>query len=87
METCLSLKSTVPDLAPLLKESADLKNRYDVILVDQLKYPQVNASAAEFLAAWLVSPEAQKAIGAYGSDRYRQALSTPDAGSLGTVTQ
>ena len=70
-----------------LKESADLKNQYNVILINQIKFPQVNASGAEFLAAWLVSPEGQKAIGEYGKAKYGQALFTPDASSLGTLSE
>jgi tungstate transport system substrate-binding protein len=87
MATYLSLKSTLPNLKPLLKESADLKNQYDVILINQALHTQVNAPGAEFLAAYLVSPEGQKAIGAYGKDKYGQALFTPDASSLGTISQ
>jgi tungstate transport system substrate-binding protein len=87
MATYLSLKSTLPNLKPLLKESADLKNQYDVILINQALHTQVNAPGAEFLAAYLVSPEGQKAIGAYGKDKYGQALFTPDASSLGTLSQ
>jgi len=85
--TYLSLKSTLPHLTPLLKEGADLKNQYNVILINQIKFPQVNASGAEFLAALLVSPEGQKAIGEYGKAKYGQALFTPDASSLGTLSQ
>jgi tungstate transport system substrate-binding protein len=87
MATYLSLKSTLPNLKPLLKESADLKNQYDVILINQVLHTQVNAPGAEFLAAYLVSPEGQKAIGDYGKDKYGQALFTPDASSLGTISQ
>lgn len=87
MATYLSLKSTLPNLKPLLKESADLKNQYDVILINQALHTQVNAPGAEFLAAYLVSPEGQKAIGEYGKDNYGQALFTPDASSLGTISQ
>ena len=42
---------------------------------------------AELLAAWLVSPEGQKAIGGYGKDEYGQALFAADASSLRTVSQ
>jgi tungstate transport system substrate-binding protein len=87
MATYLSLKSTLPNLKPLLKESADLKNQYDVILINQALHTQVNASGAEFLAAYLVSPEGQKAIGDYGKDKYGKALFTADASSLGTISQ
>ena len=87
MATYLSLKSTLPNLKPLLKESADLKNQYDVILINQALHTQVNAPGAEFLAAYLVSPEGQKAIGDYGKDKYGQALFTADASSLGTISQ
>jgi tungstate transport system substrate-binding protein len=87
MSTYLSLKSTLPNLVPLLKQSADLKNQYDVILINQAVHTQVNAPAAEFMAAYLVSPEGQKAIGAYGKDKYGVSLFTPDASSTGTISQ
>ena len=58
-----------------------------MILINQALHTQVNAPGAEFLAAYLVSPEGQKAIGDYGKDKYGQALFTADASSLGTISQ
>jgi tungstate transport system substrate-binding protein len=80
--TFLSQADTL-DLVPLSRRSEDLKNVYDVILVDQNKFPAVNAAAAERLAQVLVSAEGQKLIGAYGADKYGEALFNPFAGSLG----
>jgi len=71
------------DLKPLFTASVDLKNVYDVIIVDQNEFPAVNAAAAEQLAQLLVSAEGQKAIGEYGKSRYGKALFSPYAGSTG----
>jgi tungstate transport system substrate-binding protein len=81
LATYLSAKTTL-QLVPLIKQSKDLKNQYDVILLNQAKHNKVNAAAAELLAAYLVSADGQAAIGAYGADKYGQALFFPDAGEI-----
>jgi len=83
LATFLSLKDTL-DLAPLFTGSKDLVNVYSVIIVNQNKFPTVNAAAAEQMAEVLVSPAGQKAIGAYGVDKYGKQLFTPFAGALGS---
>ena len=84
--TYLSMKHDL-QLVPLLKESPDLKNQYDVVIVSQLKHATANAAGAELLAAYLTSPEGQAAIGAYGLDTYGQALFFPDANTLGATAK
>jgi tungstate transport system substrate-binding protein len=71
------------DLEPLFTGSDDLKNVYDVIVVDQNEFATVNAAAAEVLAQWLVSAEGQKAIGGFGVAEHGEPLFNPYAGSLG----
>lgn len=83
LATFLSLKDTL-DLAPLFTGSQDLENVYSVIIVNQDKFPKVNAAAAEQMAQMLVSAAGQKAIGAYGADKYGKQLFTPFAGALGS---
>jgi tungstate transport system substrate-binding protein len=83
LATFLSLRDTL-DLAPLFTGSQDLENVYSVIIVNQNKFPTVNAAAAEQMAQVLVSPAGQKAIGAYGVDKYGKQLFTPYAGALGS---
>jgi tungstate transport system substrate-binding protein len=83
LATFLSLKDTL-DLAPLFTGSQDLENVYSVIIVNQDKFPKVNAAAAEQMAQVLVSATGQKAIGAYGVDKYGKQLFTPFAGALGS---
>ena len=83
LATFLSLQDTL-DLAPLFTGSKDLVNVYSVIIVNQNKFPTVNAAAAEQMAQVLVSPAGQKAIGAYGVDKYGKQLFTPFAGALGS---
>jgi len=83
LATFLALKDTL-DLAPLFTGSQDLENVYSVIIVNQNKFPTVNAAAAERMAQVLVSPAGQEAIGAYGVDKYGKRLFTPFAGALGS---
>jgi len=83
LATFLSLQDTL-DLVPLFTGSQDLVNVYSVIIVNQNKFPTVNAAAAEQMAQVLVSAAGQKAIGAYGVDTYGRQLFTPFAGALGS---
>ena len=72
------------DLEPLYTGSGDLKNVYDVIIVNQNEFPMVNAAGAEQLAQLLVGAEGQKAIAAYGEEEYGEPLFQPFAGGLGS---
>ncbi len=83
LATFLSLQDTL-DLTPLFTGSQDLVNVYSVIIVNQNRFPTVNAAAAEQMAQALVSAAGQKAIGAYGVDKYGTQLFTPFAGALGS---
>ena len=83
LATFLSLQDTL-DLVPLFTGSQDLVNVYSVVIVNQNKFPTVNAAAAEQMAQVLVSPAGQKAIGAYGVDKYGKQLFAPFAGALGS---
>ncbi|HMQ32701.1 MAG TPA: substrate-binding domain-containing protein [Chloroflexaceae bacterium] len=56
-----------------------LYNPYGVIPVSPERHPEINTELAETFAAWLTSPEAQEAIGAFGADTYGQALFFPTA--------
>jgi tungstate transport system substrate-binding protein len=80
--TFLAQRSSL-DLEALFAASDDLKNVYDVIIVDQVRFGTVNAAAAERLAQVLVSAEGQEAIARFGREEFGQALFNPYAGSLG----
>jgi tungstate transport system substrate-binding protein len=82
--TFLSMHDKLPNLAILvggatIDENKDkaLLNPYGVIPVNPQKHPNINAALAEQFAAWLISPETQAKIGAYGKDRFGQALFYP----------
>lgn len=84
--TWLATRQNLPNLAILvggatIAENPDkaLLNPYGVIPVNPAQHPGVNAGLAEQFAAWLVSPEAQQLIGAYGVERFGQALFYPAA--------
>jgi tungstate transport system substrate-binding protein len=86
LATYLSMKSTL-QLVPLIEQSSDLKNQYDIVLLNQAKHNKVNSAAAEFLAAYLVSADGQAAIGAYGADTYGQGLFFPDVSTISVPLQ
>ena len=57
-----------------------LLNYYHVITVNPTKFPKVNRAGANAFADYLVSPESQKIIAAFGVDKFGQQLFFPDAG-------
>jgi tungstate transport system substrate-binding protein len=57
-----------------------LVNRYDLIELDPKRHPAQTVAAAHTLAQWLVSPEAQEAIGAYrvkGAQLFHPSAAAP----------
>ena len=56
------------DLTVLVEGDPRLLYRYDVILLNPAKHPVPKQALASRFAQWLVSPEAQAAIGAYKVD-------------------
>ncbi len=77
--TWLKNKSTLAPLVKVLTKTEDLKNQYSVLLLNQQMHEQVNSTAAEWMAAYLVSYDGQKAIGDYGKLQYKQPLFYPNA--------
>ena len=68
------------DLAVLVEGDPRLLNRYDVILLDPKKHPEAKQQPAHRLAAWLVSPAGQAAIGGYrvdGKQLFHPSAATP----------
>ncbi len=76
--TFLALRKTL-DLAILVEGGPELRNSYRVIVVSPVKHPKARASGAKVFAEWLVSPAAQKEIGAFGREKFGQPLFVPDA--------
>jgi tungstate transport system substrate-binding protein len=79
--TWLSMKDKLPNLVIVLGgETIDqnpdkaLYNSYGVMVVNPDKFPSVNAAMASNFIQWILSPETQQAIGAYGKDKFGQAL-------------
>lgn len=82
--TWLAMKENLPTMAILVggatvgdNPDKALLNPYGVIPVNPERHPGVNAALAEQFAAWLVGPEAQQLIGAYGVEKFGQALFHP----------
>ena len=57
-----------------------LLNYYHVITLSSTKFPKVNAAGANAFADYLVHPDTQKIIAAFGVEKFGQQLFFPDAG-------
>jgi tungstate transport system substrate-binding protein len=73
--TWLSMKSSLPGLTILYEGDKALFNQYGVIVIPGSK----NQAGGQAFADYVLSPEGQKVIGAYGIEKYGQALFTPNA--------
>jgi tungstate transport system substrate-binding protein len=67
-------------LVPLVQGDSLLFNVYHVMEVNPRNAPRVNVRGGRAFAEWLVAPETQRAIGAFGTSRFGQSLFVPDAG-------
>ncbi len=67
-------------LAIIVERQPPLTNVYHVITVNAARFPRVNRAGADAFADYLVSPDAQRLIGAFGVERFGQPLFFPDAG-------
>jgi tungstate transport system substrate-binding protein len=83
---------TVTDRATYLSQKSHLQldlinggdppllNYYHVITVSPTKFPKVNNAGANAFADYLVHPDTQTVIAAFGMDKFGQQLFFPDAG-------
>lgn len=79
--TWLAMKDKLPNLGIVLGgETIDqnpdraLYNPYGVMVVNPDRFPSVNTAMASNFIQWILSPETQQAIGAFGMDQYGQSL-------------
>ena len=72
------------DLAIVPVSFPELLDLYHVIVVDPAKRTWLNGAGGQAFADFLLAPEAQDAIRAYGVERYQQSLYVPDAGRVET---
>jgi tungstate transport system substrate-binding protein len=68
------------ELKVLVEGDPDLLNVYHVIDMTEKAGERVSVDGARRFANWIVSPEVQATIGAFGKHQYGRALFTPDAG-------
>jgi tungstate transport system substrate-binding protein len=68
------------DLVPLVEGDSLLFNVYHVLVTSPRTAGRVNHAGATALAEWLLSPEVQARIGAFGRSRFAQGLFVPAAG-------
>ncbi len=83
---------TITDRATYLSQQSHLRldilnggdppllNYYHVITLSPTKFPKVNAPGANAFADYLVHPDTQKSIAAFGVEKFGQQLFFPDAG-------
>ena len=64
----------------LVEGDPRLLNIYSVMEVNPANGPRVNAAGGRRFAAFMLAPETQRLIGAFGVDTYGQALFVPIAG-------
>ncbi len=69
-----------PEVLPLHVEGdIGLRNTYHVIVVNPERHAGTNEDAARSFRAFLLTPETQQQIGAFGLERFGQQLFVPDA--------
>jgi tungstate transport system substrate-binding protein len=68
------------DLGIIVDKDPPLLNYYHVITVSPTKFPKVNTAGANAFADYLVRPDTQTLIAAFGVDKFGQQLFFPDAG-------
>ena len=68
------------DLAVVAEGFPSFLNLYSVMVVNPDKGPHINVEGARAFAGFIIAPETQTIIGAYGIDRFGQPLFFPDAG-------
>ena len=64
----------------LVEKDRPLLNIYSVMEVNPANGPRVNAAGGKTFADWMLTPEVQGVIRAFGMDKYGQALFVPIAG-------
>ena len=68
------------DLPILVEKDRPLLNIYSVMEVNPANGPRVNAAGGKAFAEFMLAPETQAVIKAFGMDKYGQALFVPVAG-------
>jgi tungstate transport system substrate-binding protein len=77
--TYLALRKTL-GMAILSEGDPTLLNVYHVIELDPARFPKVNAEGGKAFADFMVAPETQKVIAAFGVEKFGSPLFFPDAG-------
>ncbi|SFI32869.1 tungstate transport system substrate-binding protein [Tindallia magadiensis] len=76
--TYLSMLETI-DLEILLEGDAILFNQYGVMAVNPMKSDAIHFSAAEAFLDWILAPETQDLIAAFGIEEFGESLFVPNA--------
>lgn len=75
-----SMKSNLT-IVPLVEESNDLLNVYDVMRVNPEKCKDVNVDIGKKWINFLISDETQKLIAEYGTEKFGKPLFNPSKGN------
>ena len=70
------------ELVPILENASDLRNVYHVIVVKPLPGRTANLAGGQAFAQYVVSPEGQRLIATFGTQRFGRPLFTADAESV-----
>jgi tungstate transport system substrate-binding protein len=68
------------ELVPLVEGDPELYNVYHVLELNPRNAPRINLAGGTAFADFLVAPETQRLIGAFGRARWGRSLFVPDAG-------
>lgn len=83
--TFLAFQARV-DLVPLSKPGPSLRNTYSILQLDGDRFARpLHTREAEALEAYLLEPEVQEAIGAFGVEKFGRPLFTPRAAPGGVA--
>lgn len=77
--TYIANKGSLKNLDLLFEGDDILKNEFTIIPVNPERFANINDEDAADFIAWLISPQAQAFIAAFGVETYGQALFTPNA--------
>ena len=78
MATWLAHRKELDGLSLLVENDQRLYNPYSVILINPVKYPDLNHPLAEKFVQWIRGKEGQKIIRNFGVDRFGFPLFFPD---------
>jgi tungstate transport system substrate-binding protein len=72
-------RASPEELSILVQGDTLLRNPYHIILIDSRRFSWVDAAGARRLKDYLVSPQTQAAVAAWGREKFGRSIFVPDA--------